>query len=95
MRQAKAVASTGTVLARLEALDHFEAGRLDEAAAEAQASLNWHRSAQERSDAWVTLARVYDAQERPTATVEAVDNARRFWPDNPRLRHFDGDERRP
>ena len=29
MQQAKAVASTGTVLARLEALDHFEAGRLE------------------------------------------------------------------
>ena len=90
MDQAKAAASTGTVLARLEALDHFEAGRLDEAAAAAQASLNWHRSAHERSDAWVTLARVYDAQERPTATVEAVENARRLWPENPRLAHFSG-----
>jgi succinate dehydrogenase / fumarate reductase iron-sulfur subunit len=95
MQQAKAVASTGTVLTRLEALDHFEAGRLDEAAEGARASLNWHRSAQERSDAWVTLARVYDAQERATATVEAVDNARRFWPDNPRLRHFAPDSQRP
>lgn len=95
MVQAKEMASTGTVLARLEALDHFEAGRLDEAAAEAQASLNWHRNAHERSDAWVTLARVYDAQERPTATIEAVENARRFWPDNPRLAHFSGSEPRP
>ena len=95
MQQAKAVASTGTVLARLEALDHFEAGRLDQAAEEARASLNWHRSAQERSDAWVTLARVYDAQERATATVEAVENARRFWPDNPRLRHFAGEGHQP
>ena len=95
MQQAKAVASTGTVLARLEALDHFEAGRLEEAAESARTSLSWHRSAQEQSDAWVTLARVYDAQERATATVEAVDNARRFWPDNPRLRHFASDVQRP
>ena len=89
--QAKAMASTGTVLARLEALDHFEAGRLDQAAVEARACLSWHRGAQECSDAWVTLARVYDAQERATAMVEAVDQARRFWPDNPRLRQFDGE----
>jgi succinate dehydrogenase / fumarate reductase, iron-sulfur subunit len=95
MQQAKAVASTGTVLARLEALDHFEAGRLEEAAESARTSLSWHRSAQEQSDAWVTLARVYDAQERAEATVEAVDHARRFWPDNPRLRRFASEVRSP
>jgi cytochrome c-type biogenesis protein CcmH/NrfG len=88
------VASTGTVLARLEALDHFEAGRLDQAVEAAQASLSWHRDAQERSDAWLTLARVYDQQERATSAVEAVENARRYWPDNPRLRLFDGDDAR-
>jgi succinate dehydrogenase / fumarate reductase iron-sulfur subunit len=80
---------------RLEALDHFEAGRLEAAAESARTSLSWHRSAQERSDAWMTLARVYNAQERATAAVEAVENARRFWPDNPRLQHFASEVRRP
>jgi succinate dehydrogenase / fumarate reductase, iron-sulfur subunit len=90
MAEARSVASTGTVLARLEALDHLEAGRLDQAADAAQTSLNWHRDAQERSDAWVTLARVYGQQERAASAVEAVANARRYWPDNPRLRIFGG-----
>jgi succinate dehydrogenase / fumarate reductase iron-sulfur subunit len=85
MSRARAAASTGTVLARLEALDHLEAGRLGQAAEAARTSLSWHRGHDEQSDAWLTLARVYHAQGRTQAASEAVAEARRLWPDNPRL----------
>ena len=67
MAQAHEAASTGTVLARLEALDHLEAGRLADAAEAARTSLSWHRGHDEQSDAWLTLARVYHAQGRTDA----------------------------
>jgi cytochrome c-type biogenesis protein CcmH/NrfG len=86
MAAAHAVASTGTVLARLEALDHLEAGRLADAADAARTSLSWQRGSDEQSDAWLTLARVYHAQGRVDAASEALVEARRLWPDNPRLR---------
>jgi tetratricopeptide (TPR) repeat protein len=86
MAMAKNVASTGTVLARLEALDHLQEGRLSEAADAAMVSLSWQRDYDEQSDAWVTLARVYHAQGRVDAASEAAVEARRLWPDNPRLR---------
>ena len=85
MGEARAAASTGTVLARLEALDHLEAGRLADAAEAAQVSLSWHRGLDEQSDAWLTLARVYHAQGRLEAASDALDQARRLWADNPRL----------
>jgi predicted Zn-dependent protease len=86
MANAKEVASTGTVLARLEALDHLQEGRLSEAADAAMVSLSWQRDHDEQSDAWVTLARVYHAQGRIEAASEAAAEANRLWPDNPRLR---------
>jgi succinate dehydrogenase / fumarate reductase iron-sulfur subunit len=42
--EARAAASTGTVLARVEAVNHLHAGRLTEAADAAEVSLSWHRS---------------------------------------------------
>jgi succinate dehydrogenase / fumarate reductase iron-sulfur subunit len=86
MAEARAAASTGTVLARLEALDHLEAGRLVDAADAARTSLSWQRGHEEQSDAWLTLARVYHAQGRIESASEAIGQARRLWPDNPRLR---------
>ncbi|MFL6179248.1 MAG: tetratricopeptide repeat protein [Actinomycetes bacterium] len=86
MAAAHAAASTGTVLARVESLDHLEAGRLADAAEAAQTSLSWQRGHDEQSDAWLTLARVYHAQGRVDAASEALGEARRLWPDNPRLR---------
>ncbi len=86
MAEARAAASTGTVLARLEALDHLEAGRLVDAADAARTSLSWQRGHDEQSDAWLTLARVYHAQGRIESASEAIGQARRLWPDNPRLR---------
>ncbi len=86
MAAARAAASTGTVLARLESLDHLEAGRLADAADAARTSLSWQRGYDEQSDAWLTLARVYHAQGRVGAASEAFSEARRLWPDNPRLR---------
>ncbi|HEX5016884.1 MAG TPA: tetratricopeptide repeat protein [Actinomycetes bacterium] len=86
MAAAHEAASTGTVLARLDALDHLEAGRLADAADAARASLSWQRSFEEQSDAWLTLARVYHAQGRLGAANEALSEARRLWPENPRLR---------
>ena len=86
MAAARAAASTGTVLARLESLDHLEAGRLEDAAEAARTSLSWHRGHEEQSDAWLTLARVYHAQGRTQAASEALAEARRLWGDNPRLR---------
>ena len=85
MREARSAASTGTVLARLEALDHLEAGRLTDAAEAAQVSLSWQRGLDEQSDAWLTLARVYHAQGRIEAASEALGHAQRLWADNPRL----------
>jgi succinate dehydrogenase / fumarate reductase iron-sulfur subunit len=86
MTAARSLASTGTVLARLEALDHLEAGRLADAADAARTSLSWQRNHDEQSDAWLTLARVYHAQGRIDAASEALLEARRLWPDNPRVR---------
>jgi succinate dehydrogenase / fumarate reductase iron-sulfur subunit len=86
MTAARSLASTGTVLARLEALDHLEAGRLADAADAARTSLSWQRNHDEQSDAWLTLARVYHAQGRIDAASEALVEARRLWPDNPRVR---------
>jgi succinate dehydrogenase / fumarate reductase iron-sulfur subunit len=86
MAEARAVASTGTVLARLEALDHLEAGRLSDAAAAAQVTLSWHRPHDEQADAWLTLTRVYHAQGRTESAAEALREAERLWPENPRLR---------
>jgi formate hydrogenlyase subunit 6/NADH:ubiquinone oxidoreductase subunit I len=86
MAEARAAASTGTVLARLDALDHLEAGRLVDAADAARTSLSWQRGHDEQSDAWLTLARVYHAQGRIESASEAIGEARRLWADNPRLR---------
>jgi succinate dehydrogenase / fumarate reductase iron-sulfur subunit len=86
MTSAREAVSTGTVLARLEALDHLEAGRLADAAAAARTSLSWQRGHDEQSDAWLTLARVYHAQGRTSAASEALSEAQRLWADNPRLR---------
>jgi predicted Zn-dependent protease len=84
MRAAHDVASTGTVLARVDSLDHLEAGRLSDAVEAAQTSLSWQRGHDEQSDAWLTLARVYHAQGRVGASSQALAEARRLWPDNPR-----------
>jgi succinate dehydrogenase iron-sulfur subunit len=84
--EARAAASTGTVLARVEAVNHLHAGRLTEAADAAEVSLSWHRSREEQSDAWVTLARVYRAEGRTASMDEALSQASHLWPQNPRLR---------
>jgi cytochrome c-type biogenesis protein CcmH/NrfG len=84
--EARSAASTGTVLARVEAVNHLHAGRLTEAAEAAEVSLSWHRSREEQSDAWVTLARVYRAEGRAASMDEALSQASHLWPENPRLR---------
>jgi succinate dehydrogenase / fumarate reductase iron-sulfur subunit len=85
LARAREIASTGTVLARLEALAHLEAGDLDGAVRAANESLTWHRDHVEQSDAWVTLARVEQARGDASAVRYAVAEAARLWPDNPRL----------
>ncbi len=85
MFQARDIASTGTILARIEALAHFEAGDLDGAAKMCHESLSWHRGHDEESDAWVTLARIELAHENARAAQGALNEARHLWPENPRL----------
>ena len=83
--QAKEIVSTGTLLARVEALAMLEAGDLDGAADVARESLAWHRGHEEDSDAWITLARVNQARGNIEAAHQETVEARRLWTDNPRL----------
>ena len=85
MSHAKGIASTGTILARVEALAHFEAGEYTESARAARESLAWHRDNIEQSDAWVTLARIDIVNGNLKAAAHAVDEARQLWAENPRL----------
>jgi len=90
--QAKAIASSGTVLARVEALAHLEAGDLVGASRAAHESLAWHRDHIEQSDAWVTLARIELLRGNAAAVSHAVEEARLKWPENPRLRLVSGNQ---
>jgi tetratricopeptide (TPR) repeat protein len=83
--EARRIASTGSVLARVEALAAFEAGDLEAASAAARESLAWQRNSDEQSDAWVTLARIDLSRGRPEQARQALHEARGLWPDNPRL----------
>jgi succinate dehydrogenase / fumarate reductase iron-sulfur subunit len=83
--QARRIASTGTVLARVEALAHLEAGDLDAATRAANESLAWQRDHVEQSDAWVTLARVDLLRGNNEAANHAAGEAAHLWPENPRL----------
>jgi succinate dehydrogenase / fumarate reductase iron-sulfur subunit len=85
MAEAKIIASTGTILARVEALAYFEAGDYEESARAARESLAWQRDHVEQSDAWVTLARIDLVNGNSAAAAHAIDQARQQWPDNPRL----------
>ena len=73
------------MLSRVEALAYLEAGRTAEALHAAHDSLEWQRGPQEQSDAWITIARIDHQEGRPTAARESLDQARRLWPENPRL----------
>ena len=85
LEEARAIASTGSVLARVEALAALEAGDLETASAAARESLAWQRNYDEQSDAWVTLARVALARGQQDAARQALQEAHGLWPDNPRL----------
>jgi len=88
LEQARRIASTGSVLARVEALAALEAGDLEAASASARESLAWQRNRDEQSDAWVTLARVDLVRGHDQAARQSLHAARGLWPDNPRLSLF-------
>ncbi|MEO8328376.1 MAG: tetratricopeptide repeat protein [Candidatus Nanopelagicales bacterium] len=89
MAVARDIASTGTILARVEALAYVEAGDYDSAARAARESLSWQRDHVEQSDAWVTLARIELAKGNTSSAAQAIGEARHQWPDNPRLSLFE------
>jgi succinate dehydrogenase / fumarate reductase, iron-sulfur subunit len=82
---AQELAGTGTVLASTHALASACRGHWADAEQEARESLSWQRSPREQSDDLVTLARVLGATGRHADAQASLGEARRRWPDNPRL----------